>query len=180
MSLVYVDGYNMLHGCAVFKERCSVDLESARALLIDRLARHGDASRDHIVLVFDGTTEFANVPGSAVDKNLDIVFTRGGMSADSYIQRVLSKSKGQNDDCIVVSADGAVISAASSMGAIAIGPEMFLRHMDHAVREQRQGVDRPDRQPHHVRVEDVITRDEEQHLKHMKDNIDRNDTGVAD
>lgn len=174
MTIVLVDGYNVLHGCSPFKELCDVDLETARDRLIERLLQHGAHSGEHIILVFDGTDEFAHVPATVNSTYIEIVFTTGGMSADTYIQRKLRRGKNGPDDRIVVSADNAIKIAASSMGAIAIGPEMFLRHVEHAQTERAQGATEPKRKPHHARVEELITSEDEQRLKNVCNN-DRED-----
>jgi predicted RNA-binding protein with PIN domain len=177
VTIIYIDAYNILHGSSPFKEICAVDLEAARSRLIDHLARHCAHTEERIIIVFDGTSEFAHLPDTTTEKHLDVVFTKGGMSADTYIQRMMRKVRDSKDDYIVVSADNAVAMAASSMGAVAIGPEMFLRHIDHAHGERRQGLEGPGRKPHHARVEELISTDDERRLKSVKEDADQNDDG---
>lgn len=181
MTIVFVDGYNMLHGCSVFKELCDIDLETARDQLIEQFIRHGAHSGEHIVLVFDGADAFDHRSAVSHTDYLDVVYTTGGMSADADIQRRLRRSKGYGDDRIVVSADNAVKIAASSMGAIAIGPEMFLRYMEHAHSERPGRPERTaERKPHHARVEELITDDDRGHLNSFRDGGSDDRSGHAE
>ncbi len=168
MTTIYIDGYNTILRCSPFKELCPVDLEGARDMFIDRMARFGANVQERVVIVFDGKNEHAGLPGTVNDKHLDVVFTTDDPSADAYIHRALTRGGGRTEH-IVVTGDNALASAASARGAIAISPQMFMRHVAHAERETARTVDKPGRKPHHVRIEDLISSESQAHLLTMKD-----------
>jgi len=168
VTIIYVDGYNVILGWPPFKELSSTDLEGARDLLIDRLARYGANIQERVILVFDGKDEYARLPAKSSEQCLDVVFTTEGFSADVYIQRALMRAADNRVQRIVVTGDGALAAASSTLGAIAIGPEMFLRHVDHAARETVRPSTEPVRRPYRVRVEELISPESRAHLQTVK------------
>jgi len=168
VTTIYIDGYNVILRCSPFKELCPTDLEGARDMFIDRMARFGASVRERVVIVFDGRNEHAGLPATVNDKHLDVVFTTDEPSADVYIQRALTRAGGRTEH-IVVTADNALAGAASSIGSISISPQMFMRHVAHAERETARAADKPARRPHHVRIEDLISSESQEHLLTMKD-----------
>jgi len=167
VTTIYIDGYNAILCCSPFKELCPTDLEGARDMFIDRMARFGASVRERVVIVFDGKKEHAGLPPTANDKHLDVVFTTDEPSADVYIQRALTRGGGRTDH-IVVTGDNALAGAASARGSIAISPEMFMQHVAHAERETARAADKPGRRPHHVRIEDLISSESQSHLLTIK------------
>jgi len=167
VTTIYIDGYNTILRCSPFKELCPVDLEGARDMFIDRMARFGASVRERVVIVFDGKNEHAGLPGTVNDKHLDVVFTTDEPSADVYIQRALTRGGGRTEH-IVVTGDNALAGGASARGAIAISPEMFMRHVAHAERETARAADTPGRKPHHVRIEDLISSESQSLLLTIK------------
>ena len=147
-----------------------VDLakDGARDMFIGRMARYSAGGQERIVIVFDGRNEHAGLPPTVNDTHLDVVFTTDEPSADAYIQRAVTRD-GRGTEHIVVTGDNALAGIASARGAIAISPQMFMRHVAHAERETARAADTPGRKPHHVRIEDLISSQSQEHLLTMKD-----------
>lgn len=85
-DILLVDGYNVIHDwpeLIAFKDH----LDHARDRLVDSLAGYGAYKNFQVVIVFDAH----GIPGEStcrtVFKDLEVVFTSEGETADSYIER---------------------------------------------------------------------------------------------
>ena len=168
MITIYIDGYNTILHCSPFKELCPTDLEGARDMFIGRMARYSAGGSERVVIVFDGSSEHVGLPRTVNDRHLDVVFTTDEPSADVYIQQALSGDSGGMEH-IVVTGDNALAGAASARGAIAVSPQMFMRHVAHAERETAHAADKPGRKPHRVRIEDLISSESQKRLLTIRD-----------
>ena len=87
MRIVFVDGYNVLNSWPNLKEDKNSNFDGARNKLIDIMHNYGSYSDSKIILVFDGYKVNGNLENKEnINKNLSIVFTKGGETADSYIE----------------------------------------------------------------------------------------------
>ena len=165
MTIIYVDGYNVIFHCPPYKELCATDLEAARDMFIRRLAQYSGAIEGRVVLVFDGKNEYRASPDRIRHTTyLDVVFTTDRLSADVYIQRTLESA--QSAERIVVTGDSALAAAVSTLGALAISPGMFMRHVAQAEHETVRAAAAAGRRPRRVRIEDLIS--EESHAQLLK------------
>ena len=88
MRFVFVDGYNVVNSWDILKKEKSVSLESARQKLIDILDNYGAINGCKVILVFDGYKVAGNRESKyEYNKNLMVIFTKDGVSADAYIEK---------------------------------------------------------------------------------------------
>lgn len=105
MKLVFVDGYNVLNSWPNLKTDKEYTFDGTREKLIDIMHNYGSYSDCKVILVFDGY----NVAGNREkkeekNKNLTIVFTKDGQTADSYIEKEVH-NVGRKYEVYVVTSD---------------------------------------------------------------------------
>ena len=94
MRFVFVDGYNVVNSWDILKKEKSVSLESARQKLIDILDNYGAINGCKVILVFDGYKVAGNRESKyEYNKNLMVIFTKDGVTADAYIEKPFSISE---------------------------------------------------------------------------------------
>ncbi|MHB0977546.1 MAG: NYN domain-containing protein [Candidatus Aquicultorales bacterium] len=85
--LLIVDGYNLIHFNPSYKKQMELDLESARAALIEDLAAFATLEDYDVTVVFDAGETDSKTRHKATILGVEVVFTRGGESADAVIER---------------------------------------------------------------------------------------------
>ncbi|AIY79671.1 NYN domain-containing protein [Clostridium botulinum] len=105
MKIIFVDGYNVINSWPDLKIKKNNNFDGARRSLIDTMHNYGVYNDCKVIIVFDAH----KVPGSiqkleAVNKNLSIIFTKDGETADSYIEKEVNLL-GRKYEVIVVTSD---------------------------------------------------------------------------
>lgn len=104
MRIIFVDGYNVLNSWPNLKEDKNSSFEGARNKLIDIMHNYGSYSDSKIILVFDGHKVNGNIENKEnINKNLSIIFTKSGETADSYIEREVHNLGRRYEVCVVTS-----------------------------------------------------------------------------
>ena len=100
--LYILDAYNVIHKIRSLDRALDRDLRAGRDALIALCARlaasRGDISK--IILVFDGKSEFSDLPHQAPPK-IKLIFSETGEDADERIITVLEKIANPADTCVV-------------------------------------------------------------------------------
>lgn len=105
MKFIFIDGYNVINSWSNLKKEKDVSLDSARQKLIDILHNYGAIHQCKIMLVFDGYRVAGNLESKYEhNKNLTIVFTKSGETADAYIEREIHNI-GRRFEVSVVTSD---------------------------------------------------------------------------
>lgn len=115
-----VDGYNMIYDWPSLAGEKEESFEVARQRLIDELFAYQAWIDSMVILVFDGYRR--NDPIQTIEKKGDrmtVVYTRGNVTADQYIQEMVAKMKGQYEMTVATS-DQLVQIAVFSQGALRI------------------------------------------------------------
>ncbi|WP_461205221.1 NYN domain-containing protein [Clostridium sp. DL1XJH146] len=104
MKYVFVDGYNVINCWPGLKKTKDFSFEMARAELIDNLQDYSSYKGVKMFIVFDAHLVHGSL--EKVDKigNIHIVFTKEGETADSFIEKYISKI-GRKVDVSVVTND---------------------------------------------------------------------------
>ena len=104
MRIIFVDGYNVLNSWPNLKEDKSSSFQGSRDKLIDIMHNYGSYTDSKIILVFDVHKVNGNIENKEnINKNLSIVFTKGGETADSYIEREVHILGKKYEVCVVTS-----------------------------------------------------------------------------
>lgn len=124
--LYIIDAYNFIHKTPSLESALDQDLRSARDALIlhcNRLIeKRGDITR--IILVFDGRSEFHNLPQPQIPK-IDIIFSSTYETADEKIIEVLQSFSHKKNITRVVSDDNFVRNQARAYRVSGISIQEF-------------------------------------------------------
>lgn len=105
MKFIFIDGYNVINSWSNLKSEKEISLDSARQKLIDILHNYGAIHQCKIMLVFDGYRVAGNLENKyEYNKNLTVVFTKSGETADAYIEREIHNI-GRRFEVSVVTSD---------------------------------------------------------------------------
>ncbi|MEW5920869.1 MAG: NYN domain-containing protein [Bacillota bacterium] len=90
MSLLIVDGYNIINNWPEFAELREENMEAARVKLVEILHDYVPLTWQKIVIVYDAY----RVKGRALSveeyRGLEVIFTAEGQTADSFIERLVT------------------------------------------------------------------------------------------
>lgn len=104
MKTVFVDGYNVLNSWPNLKTHIKDNFEGTRDKLVDIMHNYATYMNVRIILVFDGYKVSGNLESTEnINKNLTIVYTKDGETADSYIEKNVHKIGRRSDICVVTS-----------------------------------------------------------------------------
>jgi predicted RNA-binding protein with PIN domain len=105
VKTIFVDGYNVINSWPDLKQRKDFSFEAARQTLIDKLHNYGVFKACKIVLVFDAHKVMGNLEKKEeVNKNISVIFTKDGETADSYIEKQVNLL-GRKCEIVVVTSD---------------------------------------------------------------------------
>lgn len=113
----FVDGYNLLF--RVVKEKMT--LESKRNILLKTLA----SLKLNLTIVFDSKEERYGIEGRSHWKDLEIVYTEIGQSADAYIKQQIAASSHPRRETVITS-DRELSRLCAHLGAHTLTIETFL------------------------------------------------------
>ncbi|MFA6609212.1 MAG: NYN domain-containing protein [Candidatus Paceibacterota bacterium] len=138
--MIYIiDAYNTIHKIKILEALLMKSLRSARDELVRRASRlassRGDISK--IILVFDGKSEFQNIPQMNLPK-MELVFSDTGEGADERIGLILERLSKQAKKC-VVSDDNCVRNHARVYGAHVVAVSEFARLLNPESKIKRTG-----------------------------------------
>ena len=104
MKIVFVDGYNVLNSWPNLKNDKEYTFDGTREKLIDIMHNYGSYSDCKVILVFDGYKVSGNIENREdKNKNLTIIFTKDGQTADSYIEKEVNAMGRKYEVCVVTS-----------------------------------------------------------------------------
>ncbi|SFC80791.1 NYN domain-containing protein [Clostridium uliginosum] len=141
MKVIFVDGYNVINSWPDLKIKKDYSFDGARRSLIDTMHNYGVYNECKVIIVFDAH----KVPGSIqkvenFNKNLSIVFTKDGETADSYIEREVN-TLGRKYEVIVVTSDWLEQQTIFQRGAVRMSSLEFYNEVvdvEEAIRTSRE------------------------------------------
>ena len=136
-SRIIIDGYNVIFSWYNLKELAADNIDLARQKLIDILVNYSSYTCQELVLVFDAYLVPGGL-GSRFDEELmHIVYTKEGMSADAYIEQLISEI-GKNESVKVVSSDSMIQITAVKSGVLRISSREFFYDVSLALENMRK------------------------------------------
>jgi uncharacterized protein len=85
---ILIDGYSLLHNWPELARGKPRHSAAAREELVRVLTRYQDAEGTPITIFFDGTGAAPGLPDGESSRNLEVLFSRDGKTADDMIERV--------------------------------------------------------------------------------------------
>src|SRR6266699_6799012 len=84
---ILVDGYSLLHNWPELAPGSPRHSSAARDELVQRLTLYQDAAGTPITIFYDGGGAPASTPPALSTPNLEVLYSRGGQTADDLIER---------------------------------------------------------------------------------------------
>lgn len=131
---ILVDGYSLLHGWPELAPGRPRHSERAREELIHILTKYHDATGEPITVFFDGAGAPPNVPKKDSNRNVEILFSRAGQTADEMIERVAHRFQSYGE-VLVVTDDFAERDVVSGMGGSVSSCMNFIRMIENVLTE---------------------------------------------
>ncbi len=91
MSILIVDGYNIIHADPGLVQLLERDLESAREGLLSMLRPMQDQGLYDIVVVFDSSNRETQQATLEEIGGIEVAFTAAGQSADAFVERLVRR-----------------------------------------------------------------------------------------
>ena len=125
MKIIFVDGYNVINSWSNLKKEKEISLDIARQKLVDILHNYGAINKCKIVIVYDGHRVTGNIENKYEhNKNLLVVFTKDGETADAYIEREVD-NLGRRFEVYVVTSDSLEQQTIFQRGAVRVSSIEF-------------------------------------------------------
>lgn len=148
MKLVFVDGYNVLNSWPNLKSDKDYSFDGARENLVNIMHNYGSFSDCKVILVFDGYKVAGNLEKKEdVNKNLTIIFTKDGQTADSYIEKEVH-SLGRKYEVYVVTSDWLEQQTIFQRGAVRVSSLEFYNEVmgtEQIIRKKTEKSKSPDK-----------------------------------
>ena len=118
-----IDGYNVLHQADDLKKLIRTDLQAARQRLVRQVENTAHRMAPQTTIVFDGRE--AGGDASLTSTHLEVCFSPGNLSADTVIERLVTKFSAP-EKILVVTSDHAEHATVSSAGAQVMSAQEFI------------------------------------------------------
>lgn len=105
MSLLLVDGYNIINNWPEFEVLCRENLDAARAKLADILSEFVPLLWEKIIIVYDAYQVKGKPKVYRENKDIEVVFTGEGQTADAFIERLVVNLREMGEEVEVASSD---------------------------------------------------------------------------
>lgn len=127
-----IDGYNLLHQTDALAWLVHSDLQSARHRLVRLVENTAHRMAQKTTIVFDGRE--AGSDDALTSPLLEVFFSPGNLSADTVIERLVSRFE-QPEMILVVTSDYAEQATVSSAGAQVMSSQEFLAQCEQDARK---------------------------------------------
>ncbi|HZF00808.1 MAG TPA: NYN domain-containing protein [Methylomirabilota bacterium] len=131
---ILVDGYSLLHNWPELAEGAPRHSERARDELIQILTRYHDVTGEPITIFFDGAGAPPNVPKNESSREVEILFSRAGQTADDMIERAAHRFRDYGE-VLVVTDDFAERDVVGGFGGSVASCANFIRMIGNALTE---------------------------------------------
>ena len=131
---ILVDGYSLLHNWPELAAGAPRHSERARDALIGLLQEYRDASGTPVTVFFDGQAGPRSRPKNQGTRDLEILFSGGGKTADDLIERAAHRFQDYGE-VLVVTDDFAERDTVGAAGASVASCANFIRMIGNALTE---------------------------------------------
>jgi predicted RNA-binding protein with PIN domain len=132
LARILVDGYSLLHNWPELAPGQPRHSERARNELIQILTKYHDVTGEPITIFFDGAGAPASAPKQESSREVEILFSRGGQTADDMIERAAHRFQSYGE-VLVVTDDIAERDTVSGLGASVASCANFVRMIENAL-----------------------------------------------
>ncbi len=139
-----IDGYNLLHQVEELAVLINSDITAARQRLVRLVENTSLRLAPQTTIVFDGRE--IGTDSSLTNKHLEVFFSPGNMSADTIVERLVSKYA-RPEKILVVTSDHAEHATVSSAGAQVMSCREFLAKCEQDQKRSRGNYTPPGKEP---------------------------------
>jgi uncharacterized protein len=134
LARILIDGYSLLHNWPELAPGQPRHSERARDELIRILTQYHDATGEPITIFFDGAGAPASAPKAESSREVEVLFSRAGQTADDMIERVAHRLQSYGQ-VLVVTDDFAERDTVSGMGSLVSSCAGFISSIENALTE---------------------------------------------
>lgn len=158
MRSVFVDGYNVINSWTELKKIKNYNLDSARQALIESLQNYAAFKGYKVIIVFDAHLVSGSIEKKErISENVMVVFTKEGVTADSFIEKAVNNIGRKIEVCVVTS-DSLEQQLAFQRGAIRMSSLEFFHEVKDAEQRIRINTQKKYSEKRHM-LEDRIERE---------------------
>lgn len=129
MKIIFVDGYNVINSWPNLKFQKDYSFDGARQSLIDSLHNYSVYEGCKITIVFDAHKVSRSIEKKEdINRNISIVFTKDGETADAYIEREVHNI-GRRFEVYVVTSDWLEQQTIFQRGAVRVSSIEFYNEV---------------------------------------------------
>ncbi|MGA2029169.1 MAG: NYN domain-containing protein [Verrucomicrobiota bacterium] len=133
---ILVDGYSLLHDWPEIAAGQPRHSERARDELIQILTKYHDATGELITIFFDGSGAPPNVTKNESSRDVEVLFSRAGQTADDMIERAAHRFQSYGE-VLVVTDDFAERDTVSGFGGLVTSCTNFIRMIENTLAESQ-------------------------------------------
>ncbi|HEU6449622.1 MAG TPA: NYN domain-containing protein [Verrucomicrobiae bacterium] len=134
---ILVDGYSLLHNWPELAPGAARHSGRARDELVHILTRYHDATGELITIFFDGSGAPAGTPKNESRREVEVLFSRSGQTADDLIERAAHRFR-EFGEVLVVSDDNAERDVVSGFGCATASCSNFIRMIENALNDMSE------------------------------------------
>jgi predicted RNA-binding protein with PIN domain len=131
---ILVDGYSLLHNWPELAPGVPRHSARAREELIHILTRYHDATGEPMTIFFDGAGAPPGVPKNESSRDVEVLFSSAGQTADDLIERAAHRFQDYGE-VLVVTDDNAERAVVGGFGGSVAGCANFIRRVEIALTE---------------------------------------------
>ena len=131
-----VDGYNIIFAWDELAETAKSDLDAARRQLCDALSSYAGFKKHRVIVVFDAYKRKGNPGSKEILNNIQIVYTPEAISADQYIEALVTEI-GVNDTVRVATSDSMIQLSSFRSGVLRMSARELKADVETAKKEMR-------------------------------------------
>ncbi|MSU57734.1 MAG: hypothetical protein EXS35_06060 [Pedosphaera sp.] len=131
---ILVDGYSLLHGWPELARGKPRHSAAARDELVHILTRYHDALGTPITVFFDGSGAPPNVPKNESTRQIEVLFSKAGQTADDMIERAAHRFQPYGE-VLAVTDDYAERDTVIALGGSATSCDIFIAMVEEALTE---------------------------------------------
>ncbi|MHB1342275.1 MAG: NYN domain-containing protein [Coriobacteriia bacterium] len=139
MSRFIIDGYNVIGSSDRYRVLADVDMDTARARLVEDLTALTAPDR-HVTAVFDGAGNPSSDGAPHHVAGVTVFFSRAGESADSLIEALAARSRERAEETVVVTSDAQTQWTVMGGRVARMSSAEFVREMITDSAERREHV----------------------------------------
>ncbi len=143
---ILIDGYSLLHNWPELAPGAPRHSERAREELVQVLTNYHDVTGEPITIFFDGAGAPANAPKNESSRDVEVLFSRAGQTADDLIERAAHRFQSYGE-VLVVTDDFAERDVVGGFGGSVASCKNFICMIENALNDLSEDL------KHHNRAE---------------------------